>query len=190
MISAVRFNPTLRKALKQIETLRTAEGAPSPLNTLDEIRRDLDRLAVIKDRIAAIERDRLQRLEDAPQSKSNAMVLLLARVVGVGIKTADMLVHEVLSRQLRDRRAVPRYAGLTGSPDESGAKRREKGPTKSGNARVRCGLIQLAWRFLMFQKGSALARWYRHQTEADVPARRKTMIVAIAASCSLRSGAW
>jgi hypothetical protein len=28
---------------------------------------------------------------------------------------------------LRDRKAVARYAGLTGSPDESGARRREKG---------------------------------------------------------------
>ena len=27
----------------------------------------------------------------------------------------------------RDRRAVARYAGLTGAPDESGAKRREQG---------------------------------------------------------------
>jgi hypothetical protein len=27
------------------------------------------------------------------------------------------------------------------------------------------GLIQLAWRFLMFQKDSALARWYRTRTE-------------------------
>jgi transposase len=65
------------------------------------------------------------------------MVQLLARVVGVGIETADMLVQEVLSRNLRDRRAVARYAGLTGSPNESGSKRREKGLTKSGNASVR-----------------------------------------------------
>ena len=49
------------------------------------------------------------------------MVRLLARVIGIGIETADMLVNEVLSRNLRDRRAVARYAGLTGSPDESGA---------------------------------------------------------------------
>ena len=45
------------------------------------------------------------------------MVRLIARVIGVGIETADMLVHEILSRQLRDRRAVARYAGLTGAPD-------------------------------------------------------------------------
>jgi len=34
------------------------------------------------------------------------MIRLLARVVGVGIETADMLVQEVLSRNLRDRRAA------------------------------------------------------------------------------------
>jgi hypothetical protein len=32
------------------------------------------------------------------------MVQLVARVIGVGIETADMLVHEILSRNLRDRR--------------------------------------------------------------------------------------
>jgi len=59
---------------------------------------------------------------------------------------------------MRDRRAVARYAGLTGSPDESGKKCREKGLARSGNARVRRGMIQLAWRLLMFQKNSALAQ--------------------------------
>jgi transposase len=84
-----------------------------------------------------------------------------------------------LSRNLRDRRAVARYAGLTGSPDESGSKRREKGLAKAGNARVRRGMIQLAWRFLMFQKNSELAQWYRVRTE-NAPGTRKTMIVALA----------
>jgi hypothetical protein len=52
----------------------------------------------------------------------------------VGIETADMLVHEVLLRPMRDRKAVARYAGLTGSPDESGTKRREQGLARAGNA--------------------------------------------------------
>ena len=63
------------------------------------------------------------------------MVRLLVRVVGIGTETADMLVNEVLSRPMRDRRAVAPYAGLTGAPDESGAKRREQGLAKAGNAR-------------------------------------------------------
>jgi putative transposase len=50
----------------------------------------------------------------------------------------------------------------------------------AGNARVRRGLIQLAWRFLVFQKDSALARWYRMRTEGPSGARKTTMIVALA----------
>ena len=91
-----------------------------------------------------------------------------------------MLVNEVLSRPMRDRRAVARYAGLTGAPDESGAKRREQGLAKAGNARVRRGMIQLAWRFLRFQKNSALAQWYQARTGDHRGATRKTMIVALA----------
>jgi transposase len=131
------------------------------------------------DQIRQIEDARLERLKQAPNEGPHAMVRLLARVIGISIETADMLVQEVLSRNLRDRRAVARYAGLTGSPDESGSKRREKGLARSGNARVRRGLIQLAWRFLQFQKDSALARWYRARTE-NARGSRKKMIVALA----------
>jgi transposase len=174
------FKPELRRASQRLEALRTAEDRPIPPNTLAEIRRDLARLATVREQIDAIERARLERLEQAPADGPHAMVRLLARVIGVGVETADMLVHEVLSRKLRDRRAVARYAGLTGSPDESGSKRREKGLAKSGNARVRRSLIQLAWRFLRFQKDSALAQWYRTRTEGAKGARRTTMVVALA----------
>ena len=66
-----------------------------------------------------------------------------------------------------------------------GIARRERsekraGAGRGGNARVRRGLIQLAWRFLMFQKDSALARWYRTRTEGPSGARKTTMIVALA----------
>ncbi|MER9345397.1 transposase [Mesorhizobium sp. M0601] len=91
-----------------------------------------------------------------------------------------MLVHEMLSRQLRDRRAVARYAGLTDSPDESGQRRREKGLARAGNARVRRGMIKLPWRFLRFQKDSDLARWFQARTSDGRKTRRKTMIVALA----------
>lgn len=174
------FKPELRRARQKLAALRTPEGVPLPLNTLAEIERDMARLTLVREQIEAIERTRLERLQQAPAEGRNAMVLLLARVVGVGVETADMLVQEILSRNLRDRRAVARYAGITGSPDESGSKRREKGLAKAGNARVRRGLIQLAWRFLIFQKGSTLAQWYRARTDGGSGARRTTMIAALA----------
>ena len=41
-------------------------------------------------------------------------------------------------------------------------------------------MIQVAWRFLIFQKDSAVAQWYRTRTEGARGAQRKTMIVALA----------
>jgi len=108
------------------------------------------------------------------------MVRLLARVVGVGIESADLLVQEVFLRELRDRKAVARYAGLTGAPDESGQKRRERGLAKAGNARVRRAMIELAWGHLLHQKDSPLAEWYRRRTADARGGSRKTMIVALA----------
>jgi transposase len=173
------FRPMLRRAPDHLDALRTPEGAPVPVNTLAELRRDLARLHLIRAQIKAIEAARLEGLQQAPEQGPHAMVRLLARVIGIGVETADMLVQEVLSRNLRDRRAVARYAGLTGAPDESGAKRREKGLAKAGNARVRRGMVQLAWRFLLFQSESALAQWFRSRT-AQAPKTRQTMIVALA----------
>jgi transposase len=173
------FNPRLRKAADRLDALATPEGEALPPNTVAELRRDLARLALLREQIEAIERARLERLERAPLEGPHAMVRLIAQVIGVGIETADMLVHEILSRNLRDRRALARYAGLTGSPDESGGRRREKGLARAGNGRVRRGMIQLAWRFLRFQGDSALAKWYQARTET-AKGTRKTMIVALA----------
>ena len=105
------------------------------------------------------------------------MVLLLARVIGIGIETADMLVQEVLSRNLRDRRAVAGM-GLTVRPTKAENKRREKGLARSGNARVRRGMIQLAWRFLN-PEGERLGQWFQARTEYARGSRKK-MIVALA----------
>ncbi len=174
------FKPELRKAPQRLDTLKTPEGTPIPSNSLDEIRRDMVRLDLVRQQIDKIERTRLEHLEKAPEAGPHPMVRFLASIVGVGIETADMLVTEVLSRNLRDRRAVGRYAGLTGAPDESGKKRREKGLAKAGNSRVRRGLIQLAWRFLRFQKESELVLWFQKRTEGPSAGRKTKLIVALA----------
>lgn len=173
------FNPRLKGAAERLETLRTPEGGTIPPNTMAELRRHIERRSFIREQIRKIEAERIERLTRAPNTGPNVMVRLLTRVIGIGIETADLLVHEVLLRAMRDRRAVGRYAGLTGSPQRSGSMSREKGLARSGNARVRRTMVQLAWRFLRFQNDSALAQWY-HQRTDEVPRARKTMIVALA----------
>ncbi len=174
------FRPNLRKAAERLAALRTPEGVALPPNTLAELRRDMARLQLVKEQIKEIEHARLERLREPPEEPAQAMLARLTRVVWLGIETADVLVHEVLVRNLRDRRAVARYGGITGAPDESGARRREKGLARSGNARVRRVVLQLAWRFLLFQKESALVKWFHARTADGRMATRKTMILALA----------
>jgi hypothetical protein len=61
----------------------------------------MTRLRVVRQQLREIEQQRLRKLEAAAPAKKgpHAMVGLIARVIGIGIETADMLVNEILSRQ-------------------------------------------------------------------------------------------
>jgi transposase len=131
------FNPVLRKAREKLDAVRTPEGIPLPPNTVAALRRHIERFCVINEQIKAIEQTRLQHLERDPADRFNAMVFLLVRIIGLGVETAEQLVREILSRQLRDRKAVARYSGLTGSPDESGSKRRPPFDSRANAATAR-----------------------------------------------------
>ena len=175
-----KVKPKLRKPAEWLASLRSAEGVPLPPQTQAELGRDIARLSLIKQQIKEIEAERLKRLQREPEQGMHPMLLMLARFKSIGIGTADVLAHEVFMRELRDDKAIGRYGALSGAPDESGTKRREKGLAKAGNARVRRVMLQLAWRWLMFQKDSALAKWYRARTAHGRRDIRKKMIVALA----------
>jgi len=174
------FKVTLKKAAAQLKRLVTAEGLPLPPDILAALERAMAHLALVKAQIAEIDAERLRRLKEAPEEGLHPMIRIVAKVKGVGLMTAELLVREVLSRPLRDRRAIARYVGVTGSPDESGKRRREQGLAKAGNGRVRHALIELAWRFLKHQPDSALAQWFRARTQDGRGPTRKVMVVALA----------
>lgn len=174
------FKSGLRNAVEQLQELVLPGGTPIPPNTRSELRRDLERLRLLKEQIAAIESRSAQMETESLSLRANTMVQLLAKIRGISFETAELLVREVLSRNLRDRRAVARYAGLTGTPDESGRRRREKGLSRAGNARVRVGMVRLAWRFVLFQKESILVRWYHDRVAGARGSGKKTFIVALA----------
>jgi transposase len=159
------FKPNLRSAPDRVTALRTPEGGPLPPNTLAEMLRELQHLRFIKEQIKQIEKTRLEQLERTSPEARNA-TRDLSRIRGLGIETADMLASEVFPREYRDQRAIAR------------SRRHEKGLAKAGNARVRRGMIQLAWRFLTHQKDSGLAQWFEARVAAGM--KRKTAIVAMA----------
>lgn len=174
------FNPGLIKAPTKLAALRTPLGEPLPEHAVAELERLLARLALVRAQLGALEDTRAQRLERSPSAQARVMIALLSRVFGLGEQTAEMLCVEVFLRPLRDHRAVSRFVGLTGSPDESGARRRQKGLSRSGSARARHALIQMAWRFVRFQSECGLVKWFAQRTAGGSPKVRKTMIVALA----------
>lgn len=174
------FDPTLKKSAQQLGKLVTPEGVSLPTNTLAELRRDVARLRLIEEQLKAVDNERKTRLASAASDQHTTIMRQMNRVVGLGLEVADVLTSEVLCRPLRDRWAVARYAGLTGSPDESGQRRREQGLARAGNIRVRGSMLQFAWLFLIHQKDSPLAQWYRQRAESGRKDVRKVMIVALA----------
>ena len=74
------FKPTLQRATDLLPTLRTPEGTPLPPNALAEMSRDLP-AALCRRPIREIEAARLERLNQAPDERSHAMVRLLVKAV-------------------------------------------------------------------------------------------------------------
>ena len=103
------FKPTLRQAAERLATMHTPEGTPVPPNALAELQRDLARLGFVVGQIKQIEKARQKRLEQ-PESESGpqAMVRLLARVVGIVIETADVLPSVAQKARGLAPRAIPR----------------------------------------------------------------------------------
>src|SRR5260370_8350969 len=110
------FKPTLRKAGERLATLHTPEGSALPPNVSAELQRDMARLGFVVSQIKEIEEARQNRLEQEPETEPHAMVRHLARVVGIGVQTPDMLVNEVLSRPSPHPKPVAASPRLTASP--------------------------------------------------------------------------
>jgi transposase len=173
------FLPRQRKVAERLEALRTPSGASLPTNLMEELRRLLARHRLISEQIKQIEAQRDLVLVNEAPNREERMIQLLVRLVGLGIETATLLVREALCRGLRDRKALAKYVGLTGTPFCSGSTAREQGIDRDGNTRVRACLIQLGWRWLQFQPASALTRWFGERTAGAKGRIRKIMIVAM-----------
>lgn len=186
------FRPRLKKAAERLEQPRDFAGAPLPAETMAELRRLMARHRLLSEQLAEIEAERDRVASVAQPDRAERMIQHLARIVGLGLETATLLVREMFCRQFHDRRAVaggacPRAArsadpgaGLTGTPFHSGGMEREQGIDKNGNPRVRRIMLQLAWRWLRFQPQSALARWFAARTGGARGRIRTIMVVALA----------
>ncbi len=114
------------------------------------------------------------------EAQSSNVVTMLEKLTCVGRETAVVLAREVLCRDFRDRRSIAAFAGLTPCPYSSGRLQHEQGISKAGNSLVRARLMQLAWRWVRFQRTSDVTAWFLTRTTGDSKRSRRIAIVAVA----------
>jgi transposase len=176
----VGFNPRLKSAEKQLAALKALDGRPLPPNARNSLKLLLAQHRLLAQQMQEIEAAREKVLEVNWPDRLQRMIQMLARLVGVGVETATVLVYEVFSRRFKDRRALAGFVGMTGTPYDTGQSKREQGISKNGNPRVRRMLSQLAWRWLRHQKDSALARWFEARLGGAKGRMKKAPAVALA----------
>jgi transposase len=161
-------------------SLRTALGGSLPTHARAKIVRMLDRLELLLIQITELEKSRDAVLEDANPDKAASMIQQLAKLRGVGVQSATVLVREGFVREFANGKALGSYAGLTSTPYSSGGTEREQGIGKAGNARLRTLMVELAWLWQRYQPDSAQVSWFRERVSGTGRRMRKVMVVALA----------
>ena len=170
----------LKAFLANLDAATIWDGSPLPPELKAEIKRGAERLCWTEAQIRTIQRQQRQRLKQA-DSPALHLVKLLAKLRGVGVDSAWMLVMEFFGwREFSNRRQVGGAAGLGGTPYSSGSSDREQGISKAGNARVRVRMIELAWLWIRLQPHSHLTQWYLRRFAGGSSRMRRIGIVAVA----------
>lgn len=180
VLGAGEYNPLRRDSRARLGQLRTGLDQPLPPRARAQIERLLDRLDLVRKQVAELEAERDLVVEGEAVGQTERMIQQLARLRGIGVQTATVLVHEAFVRTFRNARALGSYAGLTGTPFNSGNKQREQGISKDGNRRLRAALVEMAWMWLRYQPGCALSRWFHDRLGGSRGRLRKVMAVALA----------
>lgn len=161
-----------------VDKLVTGDGHRLPPRLACEITREIQRLAMVQEQIAEIERER----DAAPTSceATERKRHLLLRLKSIGPAISALLSREVYYRQFADRRQVGSFLGLTPSPYNSGEQEHCQGISRAGSGHVRAVMIETAWLWIRHQPKSALTRWFVERTAGQSKRMRKIMIVAVA----------
>ncbi len=171
------YRPLRRDCRARLEELKTGDGRPLAPALKAEIGRELDRLELLEQQIAEVQaaRDALLTSQDKAPGK------LLLQLRSIGPEIASVLWLEGFYRHFDNRRQLAAFSGLAPSPWRSGRIDHEQGIAKSGNAKLRTTMIELAWLWLRYQPDSALSQWFRARVRGNDTRRyRKITIVAMA----------
>jgi transposase len=176
----VRLHLRRRGVLAELEQARLWDGARLPPALHCRLVREQERLELVQRQIHELEAERKESLREC-RSEEVEKVRRLMALRGIGANGAWLLGMELFVwRQFQNRRQVGSLAGLTPTPHESGAMKREQGISKAGNRYIRAMMVELAWGWLRFQPESRLSQWYQERFGRGGPRLRRIGIVALA----------
>lgn len=165
---------------------RTWDGQPLPEPLREQLLREWQRLELAQAQLSALERALREQLPEPLRQK----IAALAQLKGVGWVGAMRLVLELYWRNFHNRRQVGACVGLVAQPYDSGDSRVDQGISKQGNRKVRSLLIELAWMWLKYQPGSALAQWFAKRTAGNAQNKRGKRIAIVAVARRLAIALW
>ena len=176
----VASNPSSRKFVVTLESLRTWDGKELPTDLKSRIIREHTRLRMVEEQIYALGKEREKRVAS---SDSDAMrqVEQLMTLVGIGMNSSWKFVMEFFAwRDFKNGKQIGQLSGLAPTPYDSGIGQREQGISKAGNERVRTLAVEMAWVWLRFQPQSKLSQWYLKRFAEGGKRMRRIGIVAMA----------
>ncbi|HYZ34351.1 MAG TPA: IS110 family transposase [Crenalkalicoccus sp.] len=177
----VRERPSLRSWERDLDAARTGDGRAVPPHLRAELDRLRRRLVLVLELIREVEAERDEAAAAAPaRDEARRKIDALQRIRGVGPNFAAVLVREVFYRSFGNRRQLASYVGIAPMPFQSGGVDRDRRIGRAGNPRARTTMIQLAWLWLRYQPGSALAGWFRERVGTLAGRTRRIAIVAMA----------
>jgi transposase len=173
------YEPLHRNRRSRLNELKTGDGRSLPANLKAQVSRELDRLEIILAQVKIVEAERDALLEPTG-GQASTPATMVAQLRGIGPEFAAVLWSEGLFRQFKNRKQLAAYAGLAPTPWQSGSVSHEQGVSKSGNARLRSTMVQLAWLWLRHQPDSTLSHWFHERVMRNGGRLKKTAIVALA----------
>jgi transposase len=176
----IRKRPSLRSWEREMAELRTGDGRLLPPLLRAELERLRRRLVLVSELIRELETERNTAMAAAADNGMTQKITALQRIRGIGANFAAVLVREVFYRSFANRRQLASYVGIVPMPYQSGGMDRDRSISRMGNPRARTTMIQLAWLWLRYQPGSALATWFRERVGALQGRTRRIAIVAVA----------
>jgi len=162
------------------------DGAPLPRQLRERLLRECERLALVEQQLAALEKTRQTEVPALARQRCDA----LERLHGIGEVGASRLALELFWREFKNRREVGACVGLVPQPYDSGDSQADQGISKQGNRRVRALLIEIAWNWLRYQPNSALTKWFNQRTQGTGPNRRARRIAIVAVARRLTIALW